>query len=314
MKAIFELTLAMLIVLATTGSTWAENSVVVESRAIPAGSGAAVGIRVTNSAALCGLVVPLEIRAVTPGSFITSMSMSYGGRLSSNVLAGAIVGVQHGVKDTTCSSGSAGEGYGNVVFDSIGRSRTVSSSPEGALFVRARSNGGDLLPGTDTTPSMWLFVNVTETLGTFEIDTACMIPNNHLTFVVNWPAVQAVTPVFQRGTVTIVPCNCPLQGDYDANEYIDIFDVLGSIYEAFSGGPSPWDETCTAQRGDVNCDGAVDVFDVIYLIAATLSGGPSPCNPCTELPARRSSRGWGGPELTPSKGHSSSVVDPANWH
>jgi hypothetical protein len=279
--------IASALVLIGMTSAWGVNSVVVGSRTCYAGaSGVEIGIRVANDLTVCGLVVPLEIRAVTPGAFITSLRLSYGGRLN-GVLTGAVVGVQHGVKASTCTGGD--QGYGDLVSDGLNVSHAVGTSPEGAMFVRARWTAGDLQPGADLAPSMLLTVNVTNTLGTFEIDTTCMVPNNHLMFAVNCPTTQAVVPAFTKGVVTIdsfpiVDCNCPNQGDVNPDGVVDLFDVIQEIAIAFSGAPDIQDAMCPTTRGDVdrvNSPGVTDVMDVIRIIAIAYSGGiaDNPCAP-----------------------------------
>ena len=79
-----------------------------------------------------------------------------------------------------------------------------------------------------------------------------------------------------------VVCNCNQQGDVVADSVPDVFDVVGLIDYAFSGGTQPPnDPNCPhVDRGDVNCDGVDDVFDVVGLIDFVFSGGTPPCNPC----------------------------------
>ncbi len=75
-------------------------------------------------------------------------------------------------------------------------------------------------------------------------------------------------------------CYCPRQGDINADTVIDVFDVIGVIDIAFSGGTDQQDPLCPATRADVDNNGVTDVFDVIYLIATAFSGGPNPIDPC----------------------------------
>jgi len=75
-------------------------------------------------------------------------------------------------------------------------------------------------------------------------------------------------------------CICPNQGDITGDPVIDVFDVIGVIEIAFSGGADPQDPGCPKTRGDVDNNGVADVFDVIYLIATAFSGGANPVDPC----------------------------------
>jgi len=78
------------------------------------------------------------------------------------------------------------------------------------------------------------------------------------------------------------PTGCPHHGDVSPDGFFDVFDVVGLIDYAFSGGAQPpKDSSCPhIDRGDVNCDRVDDVFDVVYLIDHVFSGGAPPCNPC----------------------------------
>jgi hypothetical protein len=75
-------------------------------------------------------------------------------------------------------------------------------------------------------------------------------------------------------------CNCPHQGDIASDGVIDVFDVIGLIDIAFSGGTDIHDPGCPRTRADVDNNGVPDVFDVIYIIATAFSGGAMPVDPC----------------------------------
>ncbi len=78
----------------------------------------------------------------------------------------------------------------------------------------------------------------------------------------------------------ILSCDCPHQGDINADLVIDVFDVIAAIGIVFSGDPDVQDLACPTTRADVNNDAAADLFDVIYLIDHSSSGGPAPLDPC----------------------------------
>jgi hypothetical protein len=75
-------------------------------------------------------------------------------------------------------------------------------------------------------------------------------------------------------------CDCPYQGDINADGVIDVFDVVEEIQVTFVGAIPLQDPRCPKDRSDVNNDGVTDVFDVIYLIDTAFSGGPMPVDPC----------------------------------
>ncbi|MBI5867158.1 MAG: hypothetical protein HZB43_02515 [candidate division Zixibacteria bacterium] len=242
-----------------------------------------IGVRITNDVELCAMVIPLEIRAVTPGSFINSMALSYGGRLDS-VMTHIVIANQFFAKDSACQGHRPG--FGGVPFKEIGASHPISSSPVGALFFRIGFVTANLLPGTDTTPSVRVKVNVTAVPGTFEIDTACIALSNHLIFATSCQDQVRVLPTFTKGVVTIAACNCAHHGDLNGDDVLDVLDLSFLIDYVFGGYPiPPTDQGCPhIDRGDVNCHGGDDVFDVIYLNDYLFSSGPAPCDPCTCSP------------------------------
>jgi hypothetical protein len=70
---------------------------------------------------------------------------------------------------------------------------------------------------------------------------------------------------------------CQFVGDVNADNRINISDVVYMINWIFGGGPEPIPDQFV---GDVNCDSTANVSDVVYLINYIFSGGPAPCGPC----------------------------------
>jgi hypothetical protein len=64
-----------------------------------------------------------------------------------------------------------------------------------------------------------------------------------------------------------------MRGDANADEAIDIADVMYLINYLFIGGSGP----CPMEAGDANCDGFVDVADIMYLTNYLFIGGSPPC-------------------------------------
>lgn len=66
--------------------------------------------------------------------------------------------------------------------------------------------------------------------------------------------------------------NAYLCGDANADEAIDVGDVVYLIDYLFKGGPA----VNPVMAGDATCDGVIDVSDVVYLINYLFKGGPAP--------------------------------------
>jgi hypothetical protein len=182
------------------------NSVVVESRTIVVGAtDAPIAISLTNDTQLRAVVVPLIVREITPGSFITSATQSYGDRLTDH-LTDIRRANQYATPDGACPGG-----FHNVTYTHGEDPTPVAASPEGFLFQTLSIMQGALPAGSDATGSMVLTVDVTSTSGTFEIDTTCLDPNTHLLFVENQTGVNPpIIPSFTKGTITISPNTPPV--------------------------------------------------------------------------------------------------------
>jgi hypothetical protein len=257
------------------------NSVVVTSKAVSAGA-TNVGIPVllqNPTSNVRGLTVPLVIREVDAGSFVTSVALSYGDRLAS-LMAGWQVTNQYADAGGSCGPSS----FETVTF-SDGASHPVTASPEGMLFSWGMNlmMPQPLTVGTDISGSLILTVDVTTTPGDFEIDTACCDPGNHLLFVYeDWTAVR---PSFTKGIITIegVVCDCPYQCDYDEDTYPTNLDLAGLIDVLFGGVSPITDPNCPVPRGDFNFDGYPDNIDLNGLIDQLFRGGDPPCDPCNPV-------------------------------
>ncbi len=145
-------------------------------------------------------------------------------------------------------------------------------------------------PQPDGRTVLTLHFAVTETPGQFEFDTACFQPASTTYRMFTDPSIDR-GPLgtgecsFTKGVITIVPCECSMRGDTDANGLVDPSDIVTLVNYLFYGGPAPvTDLDCpTYGQADTNCDGRTNVADIAALIryifrdiTATL------CNPCAE--------------------------------
>ena len=182
------------------------NSVTVTSKTAGIGeTGVSIPILISNDVSLRSIVVPLVVRSVTPGSFITSLKLSWRERLPATLgaaLSYSRVTNQYNPEDGACKQGQAG-GFGTITYGNDTLSHAVAGSPIGLLFHASKSSGAALLPGDDVTGSLMLTIDVTSVEGTFEVDTTCTDPANHLLFLEDVAAPAGTTPAFTKGVITI---------------------------------------------------------------------------------------------------------------
>lgn len=256
------------------------NSVTIESKQVLAGgSGQTVAVRLSNSAYTRGVVIPLQLREITPGAFPTALRVSIADRFIP--IDPEFLSVhQYALADGQCG-GSGGTGYATISsFNDQIISYPVTGPSWGVLVAGVWMGflGSALAPGSDSQGSIQLTMSVANTTGSFEIDTACTDPANHLLFVKStW---EVMVPSFTKGTIEVVNCLCPFQGDVDGNGIMDVFDIISMLHVVFESGPAIQDPGCPTARVDYNFDRVFDVFDVIALIEGVFSSGAPPVDPC----------------------------------
>jgi hypothetical protein len=257
-----------------------DNAVIVTSKtAVEGETDVSIPILLQNPTSnLRALTVPLVIREVDPGSFVTSVTMAMGDRLAPLAPGWKILN-QHELADGGCGP----NGF-ETVSHTGETAHSVSLSPYGVMFTWGMSAmmPQPLVAGNDATGSLLLTVDLTSTVGDFEIDTACCDPGNHLLFVYeDWTAVR---PSFTKGTITIESaCDCPHQCDYDDDPYLTNIDLAALIDVLFMGDPTTTDPNCPVPRGDFNFDGYPDNIDLNGLIDHLFRGGDPPCDPCNPV-------------------------------
>lgn len=260
------------------------DSVIVQSRTIaPGDTNVTIAIRLVNSMPVMGLTAPLEFRAVTPGAFVTCVALGFRERLKT-ALSGARFANHYAKRDYECPDSHA-PGYQGIVASEVNWSVPVTSSPWGVLFSAFRFlPNPSLTAGADSAGSLTLTVAVSRTKGTFEIDTACTYPSNHLVLVGEHPegGLAGLIPVFVKGVITIGACDCKSHGDINGDGAIDALDYSRLIDHVFFGGKQPpKDASCPhVNRGDLNCDGKADIRDVLQLREHLDGSGIAACQPC----------------------------------
>ncbi len=158
--------------------------------------------------------------------------------------------------------------------------------------------GIPLTPQPDGYPIVLFSFDVTDIVGSFEIDTACASAQLYDILLCE-PVIMGepkpccfgpsaeppcnVDFVFNKGIVTIAECDCgAIWGDVNADgklHPVDVAYMVNYVYKQLDGRVSP--PICPYECGDVNCDGSVEALDVSFYVATVFRGlGPFPCSPC----------------------------------
>ena len=283
MKAVRFILIFGLVVL-TSVTAVAASSVLIECKTVPLSTtGQTVGLYIVNDATLCAVTFPLVIRSTTPGAFIAdTLVFEPLNRLASRL--GDMVEIAYLPTEDSLNWWLC-HGFG---FQA--QSAPDFVSPDAILYGGFSTSDTVMMPGNDGTPpggtpSAQFYFNVTGTAGTFEIDTTCISPANHLILVedVTWDPVPVS---FTKGIVTIVDsCACDCHADPICDSVHNILDLVAIVGVAFQGAdpipdPNPF---CPYETTDVNCDDVTDVLDV-GLMNLVVNYGANPdstfCDPC----------------------------------
>jgi len=248
-------------------SAWAANSVVVESKNIAKGgvAGVTIGVFVTNDVAIKQCIIPLEFRSVSNGAFITALKRSFptGTRWDGKLADIKIANQYEDADSSNCATADGGfrQGYGTILNQDQDSSFPVSASPEGVLFVRGIILGATLPAGSDgVTPPIVMTVDIGNNHGTFEIDTTCTLPANHLVFsktIAPFPLV----PSFTKGVVNVLADDVQSLGG----------DGMPHDYSLDQNYPNPFNAS-TVIKFNTKHDGHVriDVYNIIGQKVKTL--------------------------------------------
>ena len=195
-----------------------QDRVTVEPKTVSLGAtGVDIAIFIENGLSLQALDVPLVIREITPGSYITALSMSYADRLPESPGAPlSDIVIKHQFPTPNGSCGPDGFGLPAGVVDFV--------SPDAVNFARAKITSPPLTAGLDATGSLHLTVDVTTSSGEFEIDTTCVDPSNHLLFAIDPSGM--VAPAFEKGIITITGSCDDFDGviaDADSSQHYGLY-------------------------------------------------------------------------------------------
>lgn len=295
LKALNHLCMAAAISVFPTLTWGLENSVVIESKAVVPGSDSVrIAIWINNSVPIKGILLPLELRGSPSGAFVAgwqSLSDNPAGRVYNSPLSDDISGCWPfpfanpmrrffpAPETTNDCSGPVSRSYGSLAGD--GSPPFVS--PDGHSLLAEGRYCGEMEAGADPAPpdsaSFFFSFGVSEVVGSFEIDTACVW--GHLGFE------DGIVPAFVKGVINVCDCSC--HADPACDSITNILDVVRVIDRAFRNDPVLSDASCpglpTAVDGrtDVDCSGVTDIVDVVLSVNVAIRGAMGEsvfCNAC----------------------------------
>lgn len=88
---------------------------------------------------------------------------------------------------------------------------------------------------------------------------------------------------YAAGVGAAVSCNCPYQGDYDADGFLTALDLGHMIDVLFAGKIDIQDPACPTPRMDFDNDGFETALDLGKLIDYLFAGALPPPDPCAAL-------------------------------
>jgi len=207
---VFAITVAITLAFGSTLSAQEglRNHVTVESKTVCAGQkGVDVRVLIENAVDIRHVTVPLVVRSGKGDAFVTTIKQSWGDRLPAakgSPLSEYLITSLYSKRECQCS-GTTQTGFGpEFARDTL--ENAVPGSPLGVLFTRLRMTGANLPAGKDSTGSAIMTFTIGEKAGTFEIDTTCICPSNHLMYVEQVSPPRGVDPGFTKGVITVEAC------------------------------------------------------------------------------------------------------------
>lgn len=194
---------------------WAVNHVSVESKSVATNAtGVQVGVFVENDIPITAIVLPFELRSLTPGTYVTTsfaFATNPAGRVQSSPLGAAgptwppasVTARRYAVTAVPPCSGPVSNTY------NASAAQIDFVSPDATLHAAVSTGdpqvGEDITmpPGADPAgvPSFLYTFNVTGVDGLFEIDSCCVRPANQLSYVDELN--NLIAPTFVKGLITV---------------------------------------------------------------------------------------------------------------
>lgn len=210
------------------------DSAIIESKTfLPGQTACTVAVTIQNDHYISWFSIPLEIRSVSGGAYISSglqVDPNPDGRFA---LSAPDIG-----GEAVCPTPAANTCSGPVsqTYTTAGLLDYVSPD---AIYRRYYYQSGCHPPGRDIWPSYLITFNVGPAEGIFEIDTCC-IAGQHLLWQNSGACdVSDFVPGFVKGVITVAAppiCN-QVPDDINCDGVVDIFDVVSLVDVAFRNAP-----------------------------------------------------------------------------
>ncbi|MBI5868011.1 MAG: T9SS type A sorting domain-containing protein [candidate division Zixibacteria bacterium] len=256
--------LALAVFLMPAATSWGANTLVAVSDTInPAQIRCTVFVKVANDVILKNIVYPFVIREVTAGCIPDSVLVKRNERLVDKLTQISIL-EQKGDALGNCKQATPGgfTGTPKYAFGSADTLVTMDGPAEGFLISIGiiTDAGNQLAIGSDVTGSILMVLRTPATQGSFEVDTTCTDPANHLQFVGSNNA--KIVPAWTKSTMHI--------GTPSAVQYLG-GDGVPRDYSLDQNYPNPFNAS-TVIRFNTKHDGHVrlEVFNILGQKVTTL--------------------------------------------
>lgn len=184
-------------------AAWAVNSVtVVPDTTVDLGATSVqIGIFIENDIDLNAIILPIEIRSGSGSSAFIAGSLTLlanpAGRVGNSGITDFEIKNTYPTPLDSCS-GPTSRSYAAPASPDF-------ASPDAVFYSGVRFTGACLTAGADdpSIPSFFLTFDVNSNLGSFEIDTCCITPANHLIFAGCGDPAPVITPSFSMGVVNV---------------------------------------------------------------------------------------------------------------
>jgi len=136
--------------------------------------------------------------------------------------------------------------------------------------VQASTTGTlpELEPGEGPVLKVYLTIPTTCMTG----HTVTMSLDGYLTYIPSYYSMYYSSNIASLASSVIVTTPPFMAGDFNANNIVDISDLVYFVNYFFGGGPEP----IPLESGDVDCTGEIDIADMTFMVNYMFNSGPAP--------------------------------------